>query len=603
MMAVPPPRRYFSLSAGGAIAIRLPPTSSRMYTSSVSDPLANTSKTSSAASSVASGRWFIICSTAVQERRVMRSPSKSGPRVSRNGSDRQDVGPHPSPQPVMGCSRRSRGATRATGGRARGGAHEEAGPRPGGTTAMPPGRRTTGAIRGRRRATPLPGARKAGAPPTGPRPHPCPNGTGVRHACGGYPTWLLPPIRGQAVVVIEYGVQPAADGKSLISAAVTGFVKLENPLVEMASRLLSRTATAKAEREARQLVKVFARTTRAIEHDPAGVHELLRLRPDVSRPELEAFRRLLRFPWRAREALAERRDARVEPDRRLLRGDGRLAASLFQERPPQPRVRVGVVGLLRDDGAGGVRQLAELALRLERVPEGVVGTGLVEVEADRLPAEPFGLGVPPPGEQPPAARRPRAYRVRLDADRRAVRGLCVRPAVALGQPLGEVAVGADVIRLEPDRLTKGGLGLGVAALPVERHAEAPVERGGRGPEAKRLVVRHLRVPLLPLTAEAEREVRPRLERVAAEANRLAERDLGLRMPALPAERDAELVVEICVVASERECALERGGRARVIAERAAREGPPRGEGRVVGLDRERLGGHGRLLRPAALAPQ
>src|SRR3989442_3852737 len=97
MMAMAHPRRYFSLSAVGAIAIRLPPTSSRMYTSSVSDPLANTSKTSSAASSVASGRWFIICSTAVQERRVMRSPSKSGPRVTRNGSDRQDVGPHPSP--------------------------------------------------------------------------------------------------------------------------------------------------------------------------------------------------------------------------------------------------------------------------------------------------------------------------------------------------------------------------------------------------------------------------------------------------------------------------------------------------------------------------
>src|SRR5439155_521199 len=95
MMAMAHPRRYFSLSAVGAIAIRLPPTSSRMYTSSVSDPLVNTSKTSSAASSVASGRWFIICSTAVQERRVMRSPSTAGPRVSRTGSDRPGVGPHP----------------------------------------------------------------------------------------------------------------------------------------------------------------------------------------------------------------------------------------------------------------------------------------------------------------------------------------------------------------------------------------------------------------------------------------------------------------------------------------------------------------------------
>src|SRR5216117_4621748 len=91
-MAMAHPRRYFSLSAAGAIAIRLPATSSRMYTSSVSDPLANTSKTPSAASSVASGRSVIICSTAALARRVMRSPSKAGPRVSRNGSRRQGVG-------------------------------------------------------------------------------------------------------------------------------------------------------------------------------------------------------------------------------------------------------------------------------------------------------------------------------------------------------------------------------------------------------------------------------------------------------------------------------------------------------------------------------
>src|SRR5439155_1270721 len=262
MMAMAHPRRYFSLSAVGAIAIRLPPTSSRMYTSSVSDPLANTSKTSSAASSVASGRWFIICSTAVQERRVMRSPSKSGPRVSRNGSDRQGVGPDPSPQPVMGCSRRSRGATRTSGGRRE--VFEYLLDHPEFAAHLT---RTLRIARYRiwrepdglwlddgwgtvgRFAVVYAG-----------------NGTRVMHARGGYTHWLLPTIRGQAVVVIEYGVQPAADGKSLISAAVTGFVKLENPLVEMASRLLSRTATAKAEREARQLVKVFARTTRAIEH-------------------------------------------------------------------------------------------------------------------------------------------------------------------------------------------------------------------------------------------------------------------------------------------------------------------------------------------------
>jgi hypothetical protein len=122
------------------------------------------------------------------------------------------------------------------------------------------------------------------------------HGTRVMYLRGRYKHWFLPAIRGRAVVVFEYGTQPAADGKSVISAAVTGFVKLDNSLVEMASTLLSAAAAAKAEREARQLVRLFARTTRAIDVDPAGVHTLLRQRPDVPRGELEEFRQLLRLP-------------------------------------------------------------------------------------------------------------------------------------------------------------------------------------------------------------------------------------------------------------------------------------------------------------------
>src|SRR5438034_10548814 len=90
------------------------------------------------------------------------------------------------------------------------------------------------------------------------------------------------------------------------------------------------------------------------------------------------------------------------------------------------------------------------------------------------------------------------------------------------------------------------------SLPVERHAEPPVQRGVPGPEPEGLAVRRLRVGVPALAAEAERKVRSRLERVRAEADRLAQCDLGLRMLALSAERDAELVVEIRVVAAERE---------------------------------------------------
>jgi len=40
-------------------------------------------------------------------------------------------------------------------------------------------------------------------------------------------------------------------------------------------------------------VKLFAKVSRAVEEDPAGVYAKLRDRPDVPRAELEEFRALL----------------------------------------------------------------------------------------------------------------------------------------------------------------------------------------------------------------------------------------------------------------------------------------------------------------------
>ena len=118
-------------------------------------------------------------------------------------------------------------------------------------------------------------------------------GTRVAYAHGQYQSGLLPSIRGQAVVVIEYGLSPTADQRSLISAAVTGFVKLDSRIVALAGMLAGSVATAKAEKEAKRLVKLFAKASRAIEENPAHVHEAVRQRPDVPPAELAEFRRLL----------------------------------------------------------------------------------------------------------------------------------------------------------------------------------------------------------------------------------------------------------------------------------------------------------------------
>ena len=121
-------------------------------------------------------------------------------------------------------------------------------------------------------------------------------GIRVMHAKGEYQQRVLPDIRGEAIITISYAATPTGDGRSTIAAAVGSFVKLDSKLLRAAGRLASSVAHAKAEKEGVRLVKTLARTTRAIEENPAAVWEALRKQPDVPRRELEEFRRLLSLP-------------------------------------------------------------------------------------------------------------------------------------------------------------------------------------------------------------------------------------------------------------------------------------------------------------------
>jgi hypothetical protein len=122
------------------------------------------------------------------------------------------------------------------------------------------------------------------------------NGVRVMYARGSYEPRFLPSISGEAVVVIEYVARPAAPGRTEIAPAISGFVKLDNPVLAAAGRFASAVARAKADKEAKGLARLFARTTRAVEEDPGRVCALLVDRPDVPRHDLEEFRRLLSLP-------------------------------------------------------------------------------------------------------------------------------------------------------------------------------------------------------------------------------------------------------------------------------------------------------------------
>ena len=119
-------------------------------------------------------------------------------------------------------------------------------------------------------------------------------GLRLMHAQGAYQS-ALPDIKGRAVVALAYKFEPVA-GRPQVSTTLTSFVQIDSTVVRTIGRMGGPLVQKKADREARQLLKVFARVSRAIEDNPADVYARLRERPDVPRAELEEFRKLLRVP-------------------------------------------------------------------------------------------------------------------------------------------------------------------------------------------------------------------------------------------------------------------------------------------------------------------
>ena len=115
------------------------------------------------------------------------------------------------------------------------------------------------------------------------------------YAEGAYQS-ALPDIRGRAVVALAYKFQPTADGRHQVSTTLISFVQIDSAVVRAIGRVGAPIVQKKADREARQLLKVFAKVSRAIEDNPADLYDRLRERPDVPKAELEEFRKLLRVP-------------------------------------------------------------------------------------------------------------------------------------------------------------------------------------------------------------------------------------------------------------------------------------------------------------------
>jgi hypothetical protein len=121
-------------------------------------------------------------------------------------------------------------------------------------------------------------------------------GMRIMYAQGNYEQKLLPEIRGRAVATIEYAFRRDGQGATMVATVASGYVQVDNRVLNTFAKVAGSVVQARADKEAGLLLRTFARVSHAIEENPARVYQLVSERPDVPRPELEQFRRLLRLP-------------------------------------------------------------------------------------------------------------------------------------------------------------------------------------------------------------------------------------------------------------------------------------------------------------------
>src|SRR5262245_47908971 len=110
-------------------------------------------------------------------------------------------------------------------------------------------------------------------------------GQGLRlyYARGGSEQRYLPEMRGEAVATFEYAFRPDGEGRTQVESWASGYVRIDNRFLQLLGKLAMPIVQAKADREAGQLLRNFARASRAIENNAAQVYLKVSERPDVPR--------------------------------------------------------------------------------------------------------------------------------------------------------------------------------------------------------------------------------------------------------------------------------------------------------------------------------
>lgn len=117
-------------------------------------------------------------------------------------------------------------------------------------------------------------------------------GRGLRviYGRGRYEQGVLPDIRGQAVILLRYADGPGPSGRPTLATSMEVFAQLDSVML---ATLAGSIAKSKATSEGLHVLKVFSRLSTQLERRADEVLAELGRRPEVSRPELDGFRKVL----------------------------------------------------------------------------------------------------------------------------------------------------------------------------------------------------------------------------------------------------------------------------------------------------------------------
>jgi hypothetical protein len=111
----------------------------------------------------------------------------------------------------------------------------------------------------------------------------------VIHAQGTYDAKWLPTIHGRIVLVLDFEHRTAPDGQSYVTNDLTGYLRVDNPFLDVLARLIGPIVVGAVDRKVVRSFGVAAKVSERAYDDPEGLLRVLQGTPDLDRDHLAAL--------------------------------------------------------------------------------------------------------------------------------------------------------------------------------------------------------------------------------------------------------------------------------------------------------------------------